>query len=423
MRLPQTRRRVIVTTGLAATLVVALGACGSNKSSTNATSGTTGATTPSSASAPAPSGSPIKVAVITEETGLLSPSYSAVKPVAEAWANSVNKSGGIAGHPVQIEMTDTKGDGATATAAVTQIVGDQSIQFAIFGDGNTEAIVPAALSKGRVPFEGVQGQLPTVYGVLPNAWEPGVWIPAVQAAGAISDKMVGTKVTAVALCAETPACKGAAPSIEAALQKQGIKWGGDYILSASAPSYASTCLDIISKGVDSMLPALADQAAARLIQQCSQQGYKGGWEVSTEGVDKTILSAVPNGVTVHGPLTAFPWWVNAAPVNQYRSVMSAAGVPSDVYGTDTATATWTDLELFQKAMSDQASTLTGTVTRQEVISAFGQVKNETLGGLLPQPLTLTANKPMPQINCFFVYKYENGKFTAIPGGLKSTCAS
>ena len=88
------------------------------------------------------------------------------------------------------------------------------------------------------------------------------------------------------------------------------------------------------------------------------------------------------------------------------------------YGAPTATATYASLELFKKTMEAAKATLAASPTRQDVLAAYGAVKGETLGGLLPQPMTFTAGQPGPKVPCFWLYTFGNGKFT---GDLTPTC--
>jgi branched-chain amino acid transport system substrate-binding protein len=99
------------------------------------------------------------------------------------------------------------------------------------------------------------------------------------------------------------------------------------------------------------------------------------------------------------------------------------------YQDPTSTATWASLELFRKAMANASD----QPTRDEVFSAYYTLKNEDLGGLLPQAVTFTKGQPAPKMNCFWVYKLDGGKFTSAEpsdpsgntvssGPLKTACA-
>ena len=54
---------------------------------------------------------------------------------------------------------------------------------------------------------------------------------------------------------------------------------------------------------------------------------------------------------------------------------------------------WATGELLKKALATAAGPASAAVTRQTVLAAYGAVSGETLDGLLPQPITFTANQP------------------------------
>ena len=114
---------------LAAVLVFA--ACSSDKkSSTSANSGSGGQAAASSA--PAPTGSPINVGLIGSFTGSQASSSNQGQTVGPAWERYVNEQlGGINGHPVTMDVTDTKGDAAAAQAAITAEQGKNPLAWVL----------------------------------------------------------------------------------------------------------------------------------------------------------------------------------------------------------------------------------------------------------------------------------------------------
>ena len=101
-------------------------------------------------------------------------------------------------------------------------------------------------------------------------------------------------------------------------------------------------------------------------------------------------SSCCSDIPLTGGLNGFPWFVDAEPVQHFRDVMGANGVDEETYGAPTVTATWASLELFRKVVVDNAATLGDNPDRAGLIAAYGTVADETLGGLLPNPVTFTA---------------------------------
>jgi branched-chain amino acid transport system substrate-binding protein len=95
-------------------------------------------------------------------------------------------------------------------------------------------------------------------------------------------------------------------------------------------------------------------------------------------------------------------------------------VSDDDAGQPASTAMWASGELFKKALTPVAGNASDPVTRQTVLAAYGKVKGETLDGLLPQPITFTADQPAPPVNCYWLYQYQNGAFA---GSAQPTCPS
>ncbi|WP_281689568.1 hypothetical protein [Pseudonocardia thermophila] len=78
--------------------------------------------------------------------------------------------------------------------------------------------------------------------------------------------------------------------------------------------------------------------------------------------------------------------------------------PDADYRDPDATAAWAILELFRKAVGG----IEGEVTKESVVEAYASIENETLGGLMPQPMTFSKDKPAPEVNCFWMFRYEAG---------------
>jgi branched-chain amino acid transport system substrate-binding protein len=95
----------------------------------------------------------------------------------------------------------------------------------------------------------------------------------------------------------------------------------------------------------------------------------------------------------------------------------AASSPLDADST-TTWAAGKMLELAFQKMGPAAQQQ--PVTKQMVLSALAQVKNETLGGLIP-PTSYAAGQPSPENFCFYPMQFgQNGAFTA-PNGSQYQC--
>ena len=128
----------------------ALAACGS--SSTSASTATTaGSTATTAATTKAPSGTPVVIHAILSETGQGAFLGSRQAKALQILAKQVNASGGIDGHPVQMDILDNQTSPATSVSLATNLI-SQGVPF--FLNGSIGAVDKAvdALATASGPF-------------------------------------------------------------------------------------------------------------------------------------------------------------------------------------------------------------------------------------------------------------------------------
>jgi branched-chain amino acid transport system substrate-binding protein len=394
--------------GLFAVAALALAACGGSGSSSESTS--TGSTGGSSTESTA-EGSPLRIGALVNVSGPTTTGEASAPDVLEGWTKAVNAEGGVAGHPVEVDIVDTKGDAPTATSAVERWTHDESVVAVILYDASTEGSVAEAITKAGLPAIGGIGYTPEAWGKLPN-WLPlATSFPAVIDMGMVMGKEAGATTTVFPVCAENPSCAAAGPLAEHASEALGMKYAGTLPVSVSSPDFTSQCLKIKQSNVDYVMLGLTTEASMRLVDDCRTQGYEGMWGLFDGSVWPKVMDENDPGVPIQIGLSAFPWWVEDAPVAAYREMMESEGVPETSWGSPHGTAAYATMQLFREALEAGEASLPATPTRESVIDAYGTVKNETLEGLLPQPITFTPNKPEPLVNCFWLAEYNNGEFT------------
>jgi len=417
---------------LASIAILAVAACGddSGSSSSATTAATTagGATTAAPATtsaastastAAAPTGTPLKLAMLVDQSSPNADGQKQAGDIAKAWVAYTNSNGGVAGHPVDITIKDSKADAPTSQALAQALVADKSIVAILTVDSGGEPSFGKILSDGGLPVIGGMGYYPTLWSALPNYFGITTTFPAVVDEQVVAAGAVSAKVAAVATCAEVASCAAAVPVFDNAVKALGLTNGGQIKVAANAPNYTAECLQFVNKKVDFVQISASAALGLRMYADCVEQGFN-GWFGASAGTVTPNIYAAPGSekLKLTGGLNAFPWYVDAPPVQHFRDVMAAQNVDQKTYGMPTATATWASLELFKKTMEAAKATLPASPTRTDVINAYGQVKNETLDGLLPQPMTFTANQPAPKVNCFWLYKLEGGKLS---GSFTPTC--
>jgi branched-chain amino acid transport system substrate-binding protein len=353
----------------------------------------------------------LHIGALINITGPTTTGEASAVDVLRGWDREVNAAGGVAGHQVAIDIVDTKGDAPTATAAAQRFAGDSSVVGIVLYDASTEGVVANVITQAGLPVIGGVGYAPTAWGKLPN-WLPiATSFPAVIDMGMVMAKQLGATKTVFPVCAENSSCAAAGPLAQHASLALGMQYAGTLPLSVSAPDYTAECLKIRDEGVNYVMLGLTTTASFRLVADCKTQGYTGKWGLFDGSVWPKTMEANDPGVPIAIAISAFPWFVNDAPVAAYHQMMQKAGVPATSWGSPQGTAAYATMQLFKKALDSQAASLPATPTRADITKAYGSIKNETLDGLLPQPVTFRPNQPESLIKCFWVATYDHGTFS------------
>jgi branched-chain amino acid transport system substrate-binding protein len=228
---------------------------------------------------------------------------------------------------------------------------------------------------------------------------------AEYAAQAYADvaKATGAKKLGWAVCAEVANCQQNSEKGSAYAQTRGVAPVGTQLVSASDSDYTAPCLSFIGKGTDSIAMYIGYTTGTRFAADCLQQGYTGSFLTANSGFDQTAFGKI-GGFKSYGTTEGFPWWADDPAVATYRDAMAKYS-PDGAWQTGNATAIWSSFELFKKALEDAKPT---TVDRAAVLDAMYQVKDETLGGLLAQPVTYTKGQPSKPVVCSWFFKFDAG---------------
>jgi branched-chain amino acid transport system substrate-binding protein len=382
---------------------------------------------PAPASAANPTGAPIKIGVAVVQTGFDSAADAASSPTIEAWAKWQNAQGGIGGHPIEIVIQDTAGTPSTAQSAVTTLLNDGVIAI-YFEDAATEAVVEPQLKAANIAVMVGQSYGPTV-GFQPNFFSQASGAGQGDTTDVVAAKAAGVKTLSDVYCAEVAACAELSQILSAAAPAEGITYAGGLAVSASAPNYTAQCLSLKAKNTQAVAVSLTTDVGNRFVEDCLQQGYSPKFIISG-GADDLSLVHKASGLEYDAELLSFPWWVNAAPVDTFRAAMKKYA-PSTAIDNSFVETAWESMLFFKAAVTPIENS---TLTKANVLAAFNGVKNQTLGGLLPEPISYTAGKPQAIVTCFWLFKYKSGAanptaFTegksgnGETNGLRSSCLS
>ena len=414
----RTRPGFARTVGVVVATAALLAACSSSDSGGSATGSSSSDDTSASASAAAAAaaltGSPIKIGLMSTLSGPQASSGNQGAVVAPAWADWINANGGINGHPVQIFSEDDGGDPAKAQAAEKKLVDTDNVVAIVAGSDTLISVYDAdAISKG-VAIVGGTSNGPDWF------QKAGMFAPTTDVISGVIDQMVVAKTVGKAThfaslyCSEVAACASAIDLQKDAADKFDMEFSSAPV-SSSATSYTAECLELQQSGADYVQLNIASAAGAKLIQDCQAQSYNPTWGTSEQAIGKELLEV--KGATMYGPAYVFPSAAEGPAVAEFTDAMTKYA-KSDNWREGSASYTWVGLQLVAKALASAGP----EPTREDVITGLNSIKNDDLGGLIPNKITFTSGQPIPfgGSPCSFVVGVEDGKTTA-PNGLTPVC--
>ena len=402
--------RAIGLAAAAASLLAACSSSGSASTKSSAPAGGGGAT----ASAPALTGSPIKIGLIVELTGAQASSGDQGGTVAPAWAKWVNANGGINGHPVEIVTADDGGDPAKAQAAEKKLVDQDNVLAIVVATDTLVSVYDGDAVKNGVAVVG---------GTSNGAdWfqKAGMFAPTTDVVSGVIDQMLVAKQVAHAThfanlyCAEAAACAQATGLQQPQAAKFGLKYSAAPV-SATATSYTAQCLQLQQSGADYLQLNIAAAVGAKFIQDCQAQNYNPTWGTSEQAIGPELLKV--KDATMYGPAYIFPSVASSPAVQTFVDAMTKYASDKN-WREGSASYTWVGLELIRKALASAGA----SPTRADVLAGLNSIKDDDLGGLLPNKVTFTVGKPVPFGGhpCAFVVGIKDGK-TIAPNGLTPLC--
>lgn len=413
------RTRLVRCLGVLA-MVAALTACSS--SATHASSNTSGTTergrksTPSSAT---PTGPAIKVGVICtcSGVGLESASLSDGSDVLRAWAKSVNASGGLAGHPVDLVFLDDTGKPGQAIVDAQTLLSDH---VAVIAD---LSLLPSTwaseVSAAKIPVVGGESEDPT-YTTNPDFYTVSETDDtAVYGVVAVAKEAGASNIGAV-VCAEAVTCAEAVPLAKTAGRQLGVPLLYRASVSSTAPNYTAQCVAAQQGKVQALWPALPTTTAINLAADCDRQGYDPIFaaEGSTYAsmMDKSPAISKNFWIAFGGlPLFADSPAVHAmnAAVDQYYP-----GLRQQPSWVESAAQAWANGLLIRDAVKGSGVSASGTITAEAMTQGLDSIKDDTLGGW-SAPLTFVAGKPH-LVDCWFTARIVDGARSVLNNG-QPTC--
>jgi branched-chain amino acid transport system substrate-binding protein len=357
------------------------------------------------------------VGVITSSTGSGATTLSVDVPTINAWAKSLNASGGIKGHKVKVFLA-TDSDAASALTAVQNLVKSDHV-IALFDNSSEDYAFETYVDSVKLPVVGTvfNGAL---FGKDKNwhtAGSPtanlGVnLLTLAQAAGK-------TKVAAL-YCAEYAACDVVDQLFDPYLASTGTTLSYVASISGTAPNYTAQCLAAQQAGATTLIVFEPGQIGQKVMDNCVAQGYSPLFiSTSSLAVPAWLTDPNLNGAELYS--SDVPSFVSntAATKAEFAALGKYdATVLTSQYFSEQVPNTWVSAKMIQLAFTN--GDLGNKPSAALVAKGFDTFKNETFGGMSP-PLTITSAGSVAP-SCVFTQVISNGHW-ALNNGLALSCPS
>jgi branched-chain amino acid transport system substrate-binding protein len=414
------RNRAFILLGLSA-LSVAMVACGSSSKNSGTATTTTPSSNNSSAATAAPAtGTPIKIGLLGTFSGTSAAGeVAAAKDVYQAWVSTVNASGGIDGHPIDLITLDDAANPGTSVDDLRTLLSDHVVAIADSSlvDQAWEAMVQAA----DIPVVGYNNT-ETPFDQNPDFYPAGETIQSTAYALVAATKTAGATNFGVLYCAEAVQCAQYVPLYRSASQKVGLPLLYTASISAAAPNYTAQCLAAQEAHITALLINDSVATTEQVAANCHQQGYNPLYVEEGDATDPTVTSAPglsQNTLLIFGEYPYFSTSpivqrMNAA-VDKYDPGLRASTTRG---WSGYAENGWVGGLLMEAAINAGGLTPSATPTSSEIISGLDALNGNDLSGWT-SPLTFTSGQTHPD-NCWFTAVVKSGA-TGVNDNGQPTC--
>ncbi len=380
-----------------------------------------------SATPRASSSNTILIGTISTETNSSLPGSGATygRDTLNAWAKMVNADGGINGAKVKVEVIDDKNDPATASSGVKKLIDDGAVAIVGYSAIATYPVWAPIAAEAGLPVIGGG-----CYNISGNGDENYFCVTTTAVGDGLKAQVKyaadqGGKSFGITYASDIPAAAGAAPLMKAFATDAGLKWTEAVGTTNSQPDYTAACVtfkqanttDVGIEGAP-LLPNLA--------RDCARQDFNPTWTSGDGQISQNAWLKDPNIKKAIAAVYSFPYMLTKGTTPEQTKSLQAFHAAMNKYAPKVlksdnkqpATTAWTSALAFGQA----ASTIpAGTAATPALIKqGMYTFKDETLGGLAPNPITFTEGQPHPHNSCWFGMVLKNHKLKA-PQGMKTTC--
>ncbi len=385
-------------------MATALCACGSSKSSSTGSTPTT--QTGSSQTTVQATGAPIHVGVVCSCSGAFGSTFVGDLDVYKAWVNTINGSGGVNGHPVDLTVEDDSSTPGTSVSDLQTLVSDHV--DAVLDLSVVDETWSTNVKAANIPVVGgniVEGPFYT----NSDFFSSGETEDAAVYATIATAKAADAKNIGQLYCAEAAVCAEGVPVFEADGKKLGVPdiYNGE--ISATAPNYTAQCVAAQQDHVQSLFIGQVGAVVERVGQDCVAQGYKPIYVTQGNGTDEGELTSTGTGADLWSPWNDLPFFDTHAPGVQAMNAAVTRYYPTlsknQSEYTGAVSLAWTSGLLLADAVKAGGLQASGTPSASEITTGLYALSGDTLGGMAP-PLTFKQGQPNP-VDCWFTSETHN----------------
>jgi branched-chain amino acid transport system substrate-binding protein len=317
---------------------------------------------------------------------------------AQVWVKSVNASGGLNGHPVELTLYDDGGDTARHRAQVQDAIERRNViaflaNAEVFsGRGSVDYI-----TSKRVPVIGSETASPWFY-------ESPMYFPQASSGDGLvfgglyllADTFApqGKTKLGTLVCVEAQQCADIDRIAGTSAAAIGFKYVYRAKASLGTPDFTAECLAARNAGVEIFLVGMDPNSIQRVAASCARQGFKPVYGTVSHGVtDRFKTDTNLDGMVAS--TNVFPYFqTGTAATDEFQRVMRTIGanLPTSV---SSATG-WVAGKLLERA----SRALPEPPTSAALLEGLWSLEGDDLGGLT-QPLTFERDKPPPLVVCWW----------------------
>jgi ABC-type branched-subunit amino acid transport system substrate-binding protein len=335
------------------------------------TGGTEAPTTGGTAAAP--TGDPIKVMTVTT-LNAAGPTYENIANTANAYADYINKRGGIAGRPLEVTVCDEQFDPAVAATCARQAVDEDMVSVVGSFTFFASSIVPV-LAESDITWFGACCPITPEELTDPHSFNIGN--QPMYAVGAVKKAVDDgcANINAVII----DGAQIFIPPMENAMKNLGKSFGDVVILDPVSQDYSAQVAQATT-GADCVISIISETpfitwntAWAQSGTDAQQYGPQGNLnEISAKGNEEATNGNIIVGM--YPDLSTEPW-------ADYRTALDEAGLDltENDYNSLGGMGTWAAFTAFAQI----AETIDGDITAKSFYDAASKTSNLDLNGMVP----------------------------------------